>query len=88
MATLVQQSIFDHCEAKNISVSALSKQIGISANQLSVLARGEDVPSVYNLQRLARFFGWGPIALGKYVLECKATPTGPKKLRITRERRK
>lgn len=88
MATLVQQSISDHCEAKNISVFALSKQIGISANQLSVLARGENVPSVYNLQRLARFFGWGPVALGKYILECKAAPTGPRKLRKNRERLK
>lgn len=88
MSTLVRRSITQHCETNGISVFALSKQIGISANQLAALERGDSVPSLYNLKKLAEFLDWSPTAIGKYVLECRAAPTGPRRLRNNGERPK
>lgn len=88
MNTLVQQSITQHCEAHGLSIFALAKQIGISANQLGALERGDGVPSLYNLKKLAVFFSWSATSIGKYVLESKPSPTGPKRLRKNGERPK
>lgn len=85
MTTLVQQSIIDDRRARQLSALALSKEIGISSNQLAALERGEDVPSLYTLQKLAKFFGWSATAIGKYVIDCKPTPAGPKRLRGVRK---
>lgn len=78
---LVRQSLNKHRTANGLSQLALAKQIGISSGQLAALEAGRDVPSLYTLKRLARFFDWSPTEIGKYVLQSNPEPSGPKRLR-------
>lgn len=84
MTLLVQKSISNHRREHRLSALALAREIDISSGQLAMLERGEDVPSLHTLQKLAKFFQWGPVEIGKYVLDCKTKPTGPKRLRSER----
>lgn len=84
MGTLVQQAIADRRHRENLSALALAREIDISSNQLAALERGEDVPSLHTLKKLARFFDWDAKTVGQYVIDCKTSPTGPKRLRQER----
>lgn len=84
MTLLVQKSISAHRKSHQLSALALAREIDISSGQLAMLESGEDVPSLHTLQKLARYFRWGPSEIGKYVLDCKTKPTGPKRLRSER----
>lgn len=81
MANLVRDSITKHRRQHDLSQLGLAKQIGISSGQLAALEAGRDVPSLFNLKKMAKFFAWAPEEIGKYVIACKAEPTGPKRLR-------
>jgi transcriptional regulator with XRE-family HTH domain len=84
MTLLVQRAITNHRRENQLSALALAREIDISSGQLAALERGEDTPSLFTLQKLAKYFRWGPLEIGKYVLECKAEPAGPKRLRTER----
>lgn len=84
MPSLVQQAITAHRREHQLSALALAREIDISSGQLAMLERGEDAPSLHTLKKLARFFKWSPTEIGKYVLECKTQPSGPKRLRSER----
>lgn len=78
---LVTSSISKRRAREDLSQLALAKQIGISSGQLAALESGRDVPSLFTLKRLAKFFAWEAEEIGKYVLASNPAPTGPKRLR-------
>lgn len=79
--TLVTKTLTEHRAARDLSQLALAKKIDISSGQLAALEAGRDVPSIFTLKKLAKYFKWSASAIGSYVLECDPEPSGPKRLR-------
>ena len=80
-ASLVRRSIAKRREAESLTCTDLARQIGMSSNQLAALESGRDLPSLWTLKKLAKFFDWETHEIGAYVLLSKPERVGPKQLR-------